>query len=380
MSPLTARGNRLTTRGPVALTVVSMASVQLGDAWSVSLVATTGAAGAAWLRAGFGAVLLLVLIRPRVRSTTRHQWRSIASLGAASAVLSLSFLGALHHLSLGTAVAIEFLGPLAVAVGRGRRRGLVWVVVALAGVLVLTQPWHGAVPLVGIVLAATSAVAWAACILLTGQVGRRVPGLDGVALAMPVAALLLTPWGSVAALGHLGAGPAVQALGLAALVPALPFVLETAALRRLPQAAFATLMSLEPAFAAVVGSIVLHQPLGFPHVVGGLLVAAAGAGAVHSSSTAAHRKESPCSPPPAPLPMLSSTACSTCGPHPSATRSKRSTGSPPSTPTQSSSTGSRFRSPHWSNGPRQPTGLSSARASKSSRWSRGTTRWWSPSR
>lgn len=369
MSPLIARGNRLTTSGPVALTVVSMASVQLGDAWSVSLIATTGAAGAAWLRAGFGAVLLLVLIRPRVRSTTLHQWRAIASLGAASAILSLSFLGALHHLSLGMAVAIEFLGPLGVAVRRGRRRGLVWVVVALAGVLALTQPWHGAVPVVGIALAATSAVAWAACILLTGQVGQRVPGLDGVALAMPVAALLLTPWGSAAALGHLEAGTTVQALGLAALMPALPFVLETAALRRLPQAGFATLMSLEPALAAVVGAIFLHQRLGFPHIVGGLLVVAAGAGATCRSSLVAHRKESSCSPAPtpAPPPLASSLVCSTCGPHPSEIRPTRWAGSPPSTPTRSPSTGPCCRSPHWSSGPRQPTWLSSAGASKSSR-------------
>ncbi|WP_250032397.1 EamA family transporter [Paractinoplanes maris] len=365
--PLMARGSHLTTSGPVVLTVVSMTSVQLGDAWSVSLVATTGAAGAAWLRASFGAVLLLVLIRPRVRSTTWPQWRAIVALGAASAVLSLSFLGALHHLSLGTAVAIEFLGPLAVAVHRGGRRGLIWIVVALAGVLALTQPWQGAVPVVGIALAATSAVAWAACILLTTRVGRLVPGLDGVALAMPVAALLLTPWGSVAALSHLGAGTAAQALGLAALMPALPFVLETAALRRLPQAAFATLMSLEPALAAVAGAVVLHQRIGFPHVVGGLLVVAAGAGATYRPSLVTHRKESICSPTPAPPPTASSPACSTCGPHPSPIRARHCAGSPPSTPTRSPSTGPRCRSAHWSNEPRRPTALSSARASKSSR-------------
>jgi inner membrane transporter RhtA len=273
--PLNAPGIRLATTGPVALTVLSMASVQLSDAWSVTVLGTVGAFGTAWLRAAFGALLLLLLVRPRVRSTTARQWRAIVPLGVSSAVLSLSFLAALHHLPLGTAVAIEFLGPLAVAV----RRNLVWPAVALAGVLVLTQPWHATMPLVGVALAATSAAAWAACILLTARVGRRVPGLDGVALAMPVAALVLAPWGAVTAIAHLDAASTVHALALAALMPALPFVLETAALRRLPQAAFATLMSVEPALAAIVGALVLHQRLGSAQAMGVLLVVAAGIGA-----------------------------------------------------------------------------------------------------
>jgi inner membrane transporter RhtA len=287
MSPSTVRVPAAAGGGPIALTLLSMSSVQLSDAWSISLIDSAGATGTAWLRATFGALVLLVLVRPRIRSTTAYQWRVIVPLGVASAVLSLSFLAALRSLPLGTAVAIEFLGPLAVALVRGGRRGFVWPAVALAGIVSLTQPWQGSVPLPGVALAATSAAAWAACILLTAQVGRRVPGLDGVALAMPVAALVLAPWGCVRAVAHLDAGTAGRALALAVLMPALPYVLELAALRRMPQATFATLMCLEPALAVIAGAVVLHQRPDYLDVLGVLLVVAAGIGATRRPRAAA---------------------------------------------------------------------------------------------
>ncbi|NAZ87926.1 EamA family transporter, partial [Kineococcus indalonis] len=265
-------------RGAAALTVTSLTCVQLSDAWSVPLLGTAGAAGTAWLRATSGALVLLALVRPRVRRLTAQQWRAVVPLGLAGAVLSACFLAALERLPLGTVVAVEFLGPLALAVrtrGRGR---LLWPAMALAGVLALTRPWRGDADPAGLALAAAGALAWAACIVLTARVGRCVQGLHGVALALPVTAACLTPRGAATAVAHLDAATACRALGLAVLMPVLPSVLELIALRRLPAATFATLTALEPALAAAVGAIVLHQRLGLPGALGIALVVAGGAG------------------------------------------------------------------------------------------------------
>ncbi|WP_028645816.1 EamA family transporter [Nocardioides sp. URHA0020] len=265
------------------LTVLSMSSVQLSDALSLPVIDTLGAAGTAWVRAACGALLLLALVRPRVRSLSVHQWQSIVPLGILSGGLSLCFLAALQWLPLGTAVAIEFLGPLGVAFVGSGRRGARWPLLALLGVVALTRPWQGDVPLVGVLLALAAAACWAGCIVLTARVGDRVAGLDGAALALAVAALFLAPWGFLAAVPHLGPSTAAHGLVLAVLMPVLPCVLELAALRQLPQAAFATLMSFEPAMAAVVGAVVLHQRLELLPTLGVLLVVAAGYGVTRSA-------------------------------------------------------------------------------------------------
>src|SRR4051812_39515961 len=128
--------------GAAALTVLSMSSVQLSDALSVPMIDSLGPAGAAWLRAACGALLLLALVRPRVRAVSGRQWRSILPLGVLSGGLSLSFLASLQWLPLGTAVAVEFLGPLAVAFRHSGQRAGRWPVLALAGVVALTRPWQ----------------------------------------------------------------------------------------------------------------------------------------------------------------------------------------------------------------------------------------------
>jgi inner membrane transporter RhtA len=270
---------------PVAMTLLSMSSVQLSDALSLPMIGSTGAAGTAWLRAGFGALLLLALVRPSVRSLGAYQWRPILALGMLSAMLSLSFLAALERLPLGTAVAIEFLGPLGVAAAHAGRRGARWPATAAVGVLALTEPWQGSTSLLGVLLALAAAVSWAGCIVVTSQVGDRVPGLDGIALAMPVAALCLMPWGCLQALPRLDLVTSVHGLGLAVLMPVLPHVLELTALRRLPRCTFATLMSFEPALAVLVGLVVLGQRPAVIPAVGMVLVVVAGIGATRTAPT-----------------------------------------------------------------------------------------------
>lgn len=201
-------------------------------------------------------------------------------LGVASAVMTLAFIEAIARVPLGIAVAVEFLGPLGVAAVRSpRRSALTWPALALVGVLGLTEPWKGEVDIAGVVFAALAATGWAAYIVLTQQVGAALPGMQGVALSIPVAAVLATPFGAPAALAALTPGLALQCLGLAVLLPLLPYVLELQALRRMTASAFGTLMSVEPAIAVLIGVVVLGQLPALVQVAGMVLVVAAGVGA-----------------------------------------------------------------------------------------------------
>jgi inner membrane transporter RhtA len=257
-----------TARSGAALAAGSMLCVQLGIAASVGLFDRIGPEGAAWLRLAWAAVLLVVVVRPRPSAFTRSGLRACVALGIVTAGLTLFFMAAVARLPLGTASALEFLGPLGVAVVRGGRGRLHWPALAAVGVVLLTEPWHGGADPVGVAFALAAAACWAAYIVLTQRVGDEVAGLRGLAVSMPVAALAaLTP--ELVLIG----------LGLAVLLPVVPFSLELLALRRLTTAAFGTLMSLEPAVALVVGLVALHQVPGWAAVAGIAFVVAAGVGA-----------------------------------------------------------------------------------------------------
>jgi inner membrane transporter RhtA len=190
------------------------------------------------------------------------------------------FLAAIDRIPLGTAVAIEFLGPLSVAALRSHnRRALLWPAMALVGVLLLTEPWHGAVNLAGIGFAAGAAVGWGSYILLTQHIGDRFSGLDGLSLTTPIAALTAAVFGIPQAVGHITVGLVLAAVGLAVLMPVLPFALEMTALRHMKPAAFGTLMALEPAIGVVLGLLVLKQHPSPLQIAGIALVVLAGAAA-----------------------------------------------------------------------------------------------------
>jgi inner membrane transporter RhtA len=266
------------------MAVASMLCVQLGLALSVGLIDDVGADGAAWLRLSWAAVLLLVLVRPRRSTFSREGLRAGTALGVATAGVTLLFMAAVARLPLGTASALEFLGPLGVALVRSRGAGRAWAVLAAVGVLCLTRPWTGDADPLGVALALGAACCWAAYILLTQRVGDEVSGLGGLAISMPVAALVATLVAGPGVVDDLTPRLVLVGLGLAVLLPVVPFALELLALRRLTTAAFGTLMALEPAFALVIGLIVLAQ---VPHplaVVGIGLVVAAGVGAERSGA------------------------------------------------------------------------------------------------
>jgi inner membrane transporter RhtA len=265
---------------PWSLAVAAMLSVQLGSALSVGLISDVGSAGTAWLRLSMGALIFLMLARPPLRSIRRQDVPSLLALGVMTGLMTIAFLAAIDRIPLGTAVSIEFLGPLTVAAVRSHsRRALAWPALALVGVVMLTEPWHGAIDLAGIGFAVLAGIGWGTYVLLTQRVGDRFSGIGSLSITVTIAALTAAVVGIPQASGHLTFGILATAAGLAFLLPVLPFALEMLALRRMTHTAFGTLMAIEPAFGVLLGLIVLSQRPSLTQVAGILLVVAAGAAA-----------------------------------------------------------------------------------------------------
>jgi len=262
---------------PWTLAVVAMISIQMGSALSMSLFDRIGPAGTAWLRLALGAIVLWVIVRPQWRVITRHNLPGLLGLGIATGVMTSAFLSALERIPLGTTVSIEFLGPLTVAAIAGRNvKAALWPAVALIGVVLLTEPWSGVVEWLGVGFALLAAAGWASYIVLTQHVGDRFSGIQGLALATPVAALTAAFVGVPQAWGHITIEVILWGVVLAILTPVFPFALEMLALKRMNQRAFGTLMAVEPAIAAGIGALVLLQIPDALHAVGIALVIAAG--------------------------------------------------------------------------------------------------------
>jgi len=267
-------------RSGALMAVGSMTCVQIGLALSVPLFGEIGPLGTVWLRLAWAAVILLVAVRPRPWRFRRPILLATVALGVVTAGVTMLFMAAIARMPLGVASALEFLGPLGVAVARGRgRRRLLWPGLAAAGVLVLTHPWQGGGDLLGVAFALGAAACWAGYILLTQAVGDEVAGLGGLAVSIPVAALVTTPFAASDIGGALTPHLLLTGLGLALLLPVVPFGLEMYALRRLTTAAFGTLMCLEPALAVLAGLALLGQVPSPWALAGVALVVTAGLGA-----------------------------------------------------------------------------------------------------
>ncbi|MFE2615674.1 DMT family transporter [Micromonospora chalcea] len=289
--------------GGVALVLGGALSVQFGSALAALLFPRTGVAGAVTLRLTIGALLMLVVCRPRVRGYGRRDWAAVVAFGLALAGMNSIFYQAIERIPLGPAVTLEVLGPLALSVfGARRAAAWFWAALALGGVALLGQGGFDRLDPVGAALALTAGAMWAAYIVCSARIGARFPGADGLALALTFAALLTLPFGLADAGGRL-ADPAVLGLGtaLALLASVLPYSLELAALRRLPTATFAVMMSLGPAIAAVAGWLVLGQALHPVEVLAIVLVVAASAGAGRAAASPTGPAPS-AAPPPAPGP------------------------------------------------------------------------------
>ncbi|MEA2448217.1 MAG: inner rane transporter RhtA [Thermoleophilaceae bacterium] len=257
-----------------------MASTQAGAAVAKTLFDDLGSSGTVLLRTVFAAGALMLIWRPSVAGHGRADLLTAAAFGLALAAMNWSFYAAIDRIPLGTAVTIEFIGPLAVAVlGSRRPLDFTWIVLAAAGILLLARG-GGHVETAGVLLALLAGFFWAMYILLSARTGRAFPGGRGLALAMVFGSVVLLPVG-VADAGDALLDPKLLAIGfgVAMLSSAIPYSLELEALRRLPSQVFGILLSMEPAMAALAGFLVLGEGLRLRDAVAIALVAAASAGA-----------------------------------------------------------------------------------------------------
>lgn len=277
------------------LVIAGLACQEVGASIAVLLFPEVGSLGMVMLRLVFSAIVLLAIARPRLRGHSRTDWSSVVLFGLVLAVMNGLFYLALERLPLGVTVTIEVLGPLVLSIVAARRASAwLWAVVAFAGVVALGGGgWDRLDPL-GVLFALGAAASWAFYILASARVGRAFPQLDGLALAMAVGALIALPFGimdagtSLLRIDIIALGAAV-----AVLSSTIPYALELIALRRLPAAVFAIMMTLAPATAALAGFVFLGQQLSWLELAGIALVILASVGAVRSSARAARGAAEP---------------------------------------------------------------------------------------
>lgn len=261
---------------------VAMVSFQLGAAFAKQLIPVLGAPGTTALRLGLSALLLVVVQRPWRSVPTRAAWKWILAYGLSLGAMNAIFYVALGRIPLGIAVAIEFVGPLGVAVWASRRRiDYLWVALAAIGLVMLLPIQSGAAALdpIGVLCALMAGVGWALYIVF-GQKAGRAHGPTAATWGLMVAATLTVPLGVVDAGARL-VDPAILpfGVGVAIFSSALPYTLEMIALRRLSTKVFGTLMSFEPAIAAVAGVVLLQEHLTFMQwsAIAAIVVASVGA-------------------------------------------------------------------------------------------------------
>jgi inner membrane transporter RhtA len=267
---------------PVLLLLIAMFSIQIGASMAKSLFPVVGALGATSLRLGFGTLLLWLVLRPWRMPWRTLPWRMLLGYGISLGVMNSLFYLALQTVPLGIAIALEFTGPLGLALlGSRRLRDVGWVVLAVAGLLLLI-PWssqHEALDPLGVAYALGAGLCWALYIVF-GQKSGAEHGAQTVALGAAIAALVAVPWGVLES-GMALLAPALLpvGIGIAVLSMALPYGLEMMALTRLPVRTFGMLMSLEPAIGALCGFAFLHEQLGLLQWLAILAVVVASAGA-----------------------------------------------------------------------------------------------------
>lgn len=276
-----SRDSQSATLVAVLALIGSMASLCIGTSFAKSLFAAVGAQGTTALRVGFSALILICVWRPWRFSLSGAHARAIALYGSALGATNLLFYMSLRSIPLGLAIAIEFTGPLTVAVLSSRRAiDFLWIAFAVTGLLLLLPLGDATTHLdpVGIGFALAAGVGWALYIVF-GQMAGSAHGGQATSLGLTMAALVVFPFG----MAHAGSDllkPSLLLAGLAVglLSSAIPYSLEMVALKRLPRRTFGILLSMEPAMGALAGLVFLHEQLTLVQwiAIGSIIVASIG--------------------------------------------------------------------------------------------------------
>lgn len=243
----------------------SCISLQVGAALAIQLFPHAGTWGTASIRLLMAGLILMVIVRPKFHTWTRKQWFGVALFGASLGLMNGFFYNALSLIPLGTAVTIEFLGPLALAAFLSRSmRDAACVGLALLGMVLLGIDSFSGDPLspLGVVFVLIAGAFWACYILASKNVGSLVPGQGGLAVALLIGGTLISPLsGTKALVVFTDWNLFALAVGTAVLASLIPYSLELVALRRLAPNVFSILISLEPVFAGLFGWLLLSQNL-----------------------------------------------------------------------------------------------------------------------
>ncbi|WGM30236.1 DMT family transporter [Brevundimonas sp. NIBR11] len=260
----TLNSPRLASAAPYAALLGAMLSLAFGTSFAKQMFPMVGAEGTAALRVGLAALMLLAVFRPWRLRLGREDIKRVLAFGLVLGLMNLSFYMSLRTVPLGLALAIEFTGPLTLALIHARRLiHFVWIGCAAVGLLLLLPLSGGAGSLdpVGVGFALVAAVCWALYIVF-GKRLSHIPSGPSVAMGMSVAALVILPFG----VGAAGAGlfaPSVLILAVVVAIcsSALPYSLDMVAMRGMPKRTFGVLLSGEPAIGAVAGMLFLHELL-----------------------------------------------------------------------------------------------------------------------
>lgn len=251
----------------ICILLGAMLSIQVGASVAKSLFPVMGALGTTTLRIGFAAILLCLISKPWRRTYNRDEIQKIAVYGVSLGVMNLFFYMALEKIPLGIAVALEFTGPLAVALWASRQKlDFAWAFLAAAGIYFVlpasAADSAASLDWLGIVYALAAGACWALYIVFGQRLSQSLPANVAASLGMAVAALVALPFGVFSVgKGLLQIGMWPVAFAVALMSSAIPYSLEMIALKRLPTKTFGILMSLEPALAAVSGFLFLKEEL-----------------------------------------------------------------------------------------------------------------------
>ena len=262
----------------------SMMSVQGGASIAKYLFHLLGPAGAVLLRVGIAGLMLFAVIRPNIFKYTREQWKCILFYGVSIGLMNFTFYCGIQRVPLGIGVAIEFIGPLGVAVYASRKPlDFLWVLLAAAGIALIV-PWQGGGDLWGYVFVTIAGVMWAAYILSAGKLAGKMKNTEAVACGMCVASLIVLPFAIADGdIFKLNGKLLLLGLGVAVFSSALPFTLDLFTIKKLEARTYSVLQSLHPVFAALSGLIFLKEYLSAVQWLAVIFIVTASAGSALST-------------------------------------------------------------------------------------------------